>query len=72
MNINTYAYSYVYSYTYVYTYCSSNDFLRIVKNFLIKEYGAKKILYATVHMDEKTQHMHLKIIKLHYTPFLSF
>ncbi|MBC3087794.1 plasmid recombination protein [Staphylococcus capitis] len=42
------------------------------KELLIKEYGAKKILYATVHMDEKTQHMHLKIIKLHYTPFLSF
>lgn len=42
------------------------------KELLIKEYGAKNILYATVHMDEKTPHMHLKIIKLHYTPFLSF
>ena len=27
--------SYVYSYAYVYTYCSSNDFLRIVENFLL-------------------------------------
>ncbi|MBM0829961.1 plasmid recombination protein [Staphylococcus epidermidis] len=42
------------------------------KELLIKEYGAKNILYTTVHMDEKTPHMHLKIIKLHYTPFLSF
>ncbi|MBE0334782.1 plasmid recombination protein [Staphylococcus epidermidis] len=44
------------------------------KEFLIKKDGdgAENILYVTVHMDEETPHMHLKTIKLHYTPFLSF
>lgn len=31
------------------------------KEFFIKEYGAENILYVTVHMDEKTPHMHFGV-----------
>lgn len=29
-----------------------------------KEYGAENILYVTVHMDEKTPHMHFGVVPI--------
>ena len=33
-------------------------------DFVKEEYGEKNILYATVHMDEKTPHMHVGVVPL--------
>lgn len=46
---------------------SSEDiraFFRDAKEFLDKEYGESNLIYATVHMDEKTPHMHYGAVPL--------
>ncbi|HHA5962282.1 TPA: MobV family relaxase [Staphylococcus aureus] len=40
------------------------DFFKDAYSFLSKEYGEENLLYATVHMDEKTPHMHFGIVPL--------
>lgn len=34
------------------------------KEFLVEEYGEENVLYATVHMDEKTPHMHFGVVPI--------
>lgn len=34
------------------------------KEFLEQEYGKDNLLYATVHMDEKTPHMHYGVVPI--------
>src|SRR5699024_11388026 len=36
----------------------TKQFFEYAKEFLEQEYGKDNLLYATVHMDEKTPHMH--------------
>lgn len=46
---------------------SSDDiraFFSDAKDFLDKEYGESNLVYATVHMDEKTPHMHFGAVPL--------
>ncbi|WP_341777535.1 MobV family relaxase [Staphylococcus epidermidis] len=41
-----------------------NSFLNKAKEFLEQEYGKDNLLYATVHMDEKTPHMHYGVVPI--------
>lgn len=40
------------------------NFFKYTKSFLEDEYGKDNLLYATVHMDEKTPHMHYGIVPI--------
>ncbi|MBW3852542.1 plasmid recombination enzyme [Staphylococcus aureus] len=40
------------------------DFFEHSKEFIENEYGKDNLLYATVHMDEKTPHMHFGIVPI--------
>ncbi|GAB5649907.1 hypothetical protein JMUB7520_26570 [Staphylococcus aureus] len=41
-----------------------NSFFKHAKAFLEEEYGKENLLYATVHMDEITPHMHYGVIPI--------
>ncbi|MDZ5123692.1 plasmid recombination protein [Staphylococcus epidermidis] len=41
-----------------------SSFLKHAKTFLEQEYGKDNLLYATVHMDEKTPHMHYGVVPI--------
>ncbi|MBG3829498.1 plasmid recombination protein, partial [Staphylococcus aureus] len=40
----------------------TKQFFEHAKTFLEQEYGKDNLLYATVHMDEKTPHMHYGVV----------
>lgn len=42
----------------------TKQFFERAKEFLEQEYGKDNLLYATVHMDEKTPHMHYGIVPI--------
>jgi len=42
----------------------TGSFFEDAKTFLEKEYGKDNLLYATVHMDEKTPHMHYGVVPI--------
>lgn len=42
----------------------TKQFFEQAKTFLEEEYGKENLLYATVHMDEKTPHMHYGIVPI--------
>ena len=42
----------------------TKQFFVFVKEFLEQEYGKDNLLYATVHMDEKTPHMHYGVVPI--------
>lgn len=42
----------------------TQKFFEHAKTFLEQEYGKDNLLYATVHMDEKTPHMHFGIVPI--------
>src|SRR5699024_11693662 len=42
----------------------TKQFFEHAKDFLEQEYGKDNLLYATVHMDEKTQHMHYGVVPI--------
>ncbi|RIM96877.1 MobV family relaxase [Staphylococcus shinii] len=42
----------------------TKQFFEHAKDFLEQEYGKDNLLYATVHMDEKTPHMHYGVVPL--------
>ncbi|ESU04126.1 recombinase [Staphylococcus epidermidis CIM37] len=42
----------------------TKQFLEHAKEFLEQEYGKDNLLYATVHMDEKTPHMHYGVVPI--------
>lgn len=42
----------------------TNAFFEDAKTFLEEEYGKDNLLYATVHMDEKTPHMHYGVVPI--------
>uniref|UniRef100_UPI003F86039D MobV family relaxase n=1 Tax=Staphylococcus shinii TaxID=2912228 RepID=UPI003F86039D len=42
----------------------TKQFFEHAKEFLEQEYGKDNLLYATVHMDEKTPHMHYGVVPL--------
>ncbi|WP_430786996.1 MobV family relaxase [Virgibacillus flavescens] len=41
-----------------------NQYFKDSLEFVKKEYGEKNLLYATVHLDEKTPHMHFGFVPL--------
>ncbi len=41
-----------------------NSFFKHAKAFLEEEYGKENLLYATVHMDEITPHMHYGVVPI--------
>ncbi|HFE6098642.1 TPA: MobV family relaxase [Staphylococcus aureus] len=43
---------------------SDNVFFKHAKAFLEEEYGKENLLYATVHMDEITPHMHYGVVPI--------
>ncbi|PKF12784.1 MobV family relaxase, partial [Macrococcoides caseolyticum] len=42
----------------------TKQFFEYAKEFLEQEYGKDNLLYATVHMDEKTPHMHYGVVPI--------
>src|SRR5699024_8209919 len=40
----------------------TRDFFETAKDYFAENFGEKNIRYATVHLDETTQHMHLGIV----------
>ncbi|MFV5902762.1 MobV family relaxase [Staphylococcus gallinarum] len=42
----------------------TKQFFEHAKDFLEQEYGKDNLLYATVHMDEKTPHMHYGVVPI--------
>ncbi len=46
------------------TPADTKRFFEHAKEFLEQEYGKDNLLYATVHMDEKTPHMHFGIVPI--------
>ena len=42
----------------------TKQFFEHAKDFLEEEYGKDNLLYATVHMDEKTPHMHYGVVPI--------
>ncbi|WP_440870363.1 MobV family relaxase [Staphylococcus shinii] len=42
----------------------TKQFFESAKSFLEQEYGKDNLLYATVHMDEKTPHMHYGVVPI--------
>ncbi|MDG0826459.1 plasmid recombination protein [Staphylococcus equorum] len=42
----------------------TKQFFEHAKSFLEEEYGKDNLLYATVHMDEKTPHMHYGVVPI--------
>mgnify|MGYP002757683950 FL=1 len=42
----------------------TKQFFEHAKTFLEQEYGKDNLLYATVHMDEKTPHMHYGVVPI--------
>ena len=42
----------------------TKQFFERAKDFLEREYGKDNLLYATVHMDEKTPHMHYGVVPI--------
>ncbi|WP_113590057.1 MobV family relaxase [Staphylococcus aureus] len=42
----------------------TKQFFEYAKEFLEQEYGKENLLYATVHMDEKTLHMHYGVVPI--------
>src|SRR5699024_11316904 len=42
----------------------TKQFFEYSKEFLEQEYGKDNLLYATVHMDEKTPHMHDGVVRI--------
>ncbi|RIO74254.1 MobV family relaxase, partial [Staphylococcus gallinarum] len=42
----------------------TKQFFEHAKEFLEQEYGKNNLLYATVHMDEKTPHMHYGVVPI--------
>uniref|UniRef100_UPI001EFA927D MobV family relaxase n=2 Tax=unclassified Mammaliicoccus TaxID=2803851 RepID=UPI001EFA927D len=42
----------------------TKQFFEYAKEFLEQEYGEDNLLYATVHMDEKTPHMHYGVVPI--------
>ncbi|RIM97235.1 MobV family relaxase [Staphylococcus shinii] len=42
----------------------TKQFFEHAKDFLEREYGKDNLLYATVHMDEKTPHMHYGVVPI--------
>lgn len=40
------------------------QFFEDSKEFLFEEYGEENVIYATVHMDEKTPHMHFGVVPI--------
>ncbi|RIM06314.1 plasmid recombination enzyme, partial [Staphylococcus cohnii] len=42
----------------------TKQFFEYAKAFLEQEYGKDNLLYATVHMDEKTPHMHYGVVPI--------
>ncbi|MCJ1765956.1 MobV family relaxase, partial [Mammaliicoccus sciuri] len=42
----------------------TKQFFEHAKGFLEQEYGKDNLLYATVHMDEKTPHMHFGVVPI--------
>ncbi|NUW85274.1 plasmid recombination enzyme, partial [Staphylococcus aureus] len=42
----------------------TKQFFEHAKEFLEQEYGKDNLLYATVHMDEKTPHMHYGVVPI--------
>ncbi|MDT0724462.1 MobV family relaxase [Staphylococcus haemolyticus] len=42
----------------------TKQFFEYAKGFLEQEYGKDNLLYATVHMDEKTPHMHYGVVPI--------
>ncbi|MDN8888844.1 MobV family relaxase, partial [Staphylococcus aureus] len=42
----------------------TKQFFEQAKTFLEEEYGKENLLYATVHMDEKTPHMHYGVVPI--------
>lgn len=42
----------------------TNAFFKDAKIFLEEEYGKDNLIYATVHMDEKTPHMHYGVVPM--------
>ncbi|WP_113587967.1 MobV family relaxase [Staphylococcus aureus] len=42
----------------------TKQFFEYAKEFLEQEYGKENLLYATVHMDEKTPHMHYGVVPI--------
>src|SRR5699024_12289163 len=42
----------------------TKQFFEYAKEFLEQEYGKDSLLYATVHMDEKTPHMHYGFVPI--------